>query len=131
MHDVSMPAEYGDRSKHNIYSAEMSEKLLSELNYPKEKLELVKKCVLNHSGRNAHLRNTVEEICISDADALAHFDRIPSLFSLAYGVLNMKLEEGREYVKGRLKDDYNGLNERTKELYKIKFETIMETVFVD
>lgn len=131
LHDISMPSEYGDRSEHHIYSAEMTETLLSNLNYPKDRLELVKKCVINHSGRNAHLRDTLEEICISDADALAHFDRIPSLFSLAYGILGMQLEEGRAYVKKRLQDDYNGLSEHSKQIYGTKFETIMETLFVD
>ncbi len=131
LHDVSMPSEYGDRSEHNIYSAEMAETLLAGLSYPKARLELVKKCVLNHSGRNAHLRNTIEETCISDADALAHFDRIPSLFSLAYNVLNMKLEEGRDYVKDRLQGDYDGLSDRTKQMYKAKLEAMMEMLFVD
>ena len=78
-----------------------------------------------------HLSKSIEETCVSDADALAHFDRIPSLFSLAYGVLNMNLEQGREDVKNRLQGDYCGLSEPTKQLYKQKFDTIMEVLFVD
>jgi len=131
LHDISMPAEYGDRSEHYIYSAEMAETLLTELNYPQDKLDIVRKCVYNHSGRNAHLRNTPEETCVSDADALAHFDRIPSLFKLAYNISNMSLEEGREYVKERLQGDYNGLSEQSKIAYKEKYEKIIEIVFVD
>ncbi len=131
LHDVSMPSEYGDRSEHHIYSAEITQTLLSSFNYPKDRLELVKKCVVNHSGRNAHLRDTLEEFCVSDADALAHFDRIPSLFSLAYGILGMQLEEGRAYVKRRLQGDFSDLSERSKQIYRSKFETIMETLFVD
>jgi uncharacterized protein len=73
----------------------------------------------------------LEEICVSDGDALAHFDRIPSLFSLAYNICGMSLDEGREYVKERLQGDYNGLSEQSKQLYRAKYETIMEAVFVD
>ena len=62
LHDVSMPSEYGDRSEHYIFSAEMAEKLLTELNYPQDRIEHVKKCVFNHSGRNSHLRDTEEII---------------------------------------------------------------------
>ena len=131
LHDVSMPSEYGDRSEHHVFSAEMTENLLTELNYPHDKIELVRKCVFNHSGQNAHLRNTLEEICVSDADALAHFDRIPSLFSLAYGIHKMTLEEGREYVKERLQGDYAGLSEKSKLVYKEKYDAMMKTVFVD
>lgn len=131
LHDVSMPAEYGDREKHNIYSEEMAEQLLFSLNYPGDRTALVKRCILHHSGRCAHLRTTLEEACLADADALAHFDRIPSLFSLAYGVLHMSLEKGRLYVKERLWADYNDLSARTKELYGEKIEILLETLFAD
>jgi len=131
LHDISMPAEYGERSEHNIYSAEMTEKLLMELNYPQHKINLVKNCVINHSGQNHHLRETPEERCVADADALAHFDRIPSLFSLAYSICGMGLEEGREYVREKLQGDYDGLSEESKRIYQAKFETIMATIFVD
>ena len=131
LHDVSMPSEYGDRGEHHAYSAEMAQELLAGLGYPPDRIELVRKCVFNHSGRNAHLRDTLEETCVSDADALAHFDRIPSLFSLAYGVHGMGLEEGRAYVKGRLQGDYKGLSERVKPVYKARFDAMMEALFVD
>ena len=131
LHDISMPSEYGERSEHHFFSAEMAENLLSELSYPNEKIAIVRKCVFNHPGRNAHLRDSLEESCVSDADALAHFDRIPSLFKLAFSVLNMDLNEGRNYVKSRLQGDYDGLSEHLKPVYRAKFETIMETVFVD
>ena len=131
LHDISMPSEYGERSRHHIYSTEMTEKMLTELNYPKDKIELVKKCVFNHAGENKDNRDTIEEFCIADADALAHFDRIPSLFSLAYNIHQMSLEEGRDYVKARLQGDYNGLSQHLKPLYKEKYETIMELLFVD
>lgn len=131
LHDISMPSEYGARSEHNIYSAEMTETLLSELNYPKDKIDMVKRCVLNHPGSNRDKRETLEESCVSEADALAHFDRIPSLFSLAYSVLGMNLNEGKEYVKDRLQGDYSELSEQTKQKFKIKYETVMETLFVD
>ncbi|NLO47634.1 MAG: HD domain-containing protein [Clostridiales bacterium] len=131
LHDISMPAEYGERSEHHIYSTEMAETLLAALNYPGDKAERVKKCVFNHPGRNQHLRETIEETCVSDADALAHFDRIPSLFSLVYGVLGMGLKEGRENVKNRLQGDYRGLSDRTKKKVREKFEMILEALFVD
>lgn len=129
LHDVSMPSEYGERGEHHIYSAEMAVMLLSEYNYPN--IDLVRKCVFNHPGRNAHLRNTLEETCISDADALAHFDRIPSLFKLAFSILNMSVEDGREYVKERLYGDYYGLSEPLRTNYKPVFEALMQALFVD
>jgi hypothetical protein len=43
----------------------------------------------------------------------------------------MELEEGREYVKLRLIDDFNELTEPTKKDFERKYKTIMESVFVD
>jgi len=126
-----MPSEYGERSEHHIYSTEIAETLLTSLNYPRERIERVKKCVFNHPGRNQHLRETVEETCVSDADALAHFDRIPSLFSLVYSVLGMGLEEGRAHVRNRLQSDYGGLSERSRQMYEKRYNEIMEALFVD
>ena len=131
LHDISMPSEYGDRSEHDIYSAEMAEALLTGLDYPVDRIARVKSCVFNHSGRHKALRETIEEYCVTDADALAHFDRIPSLFSLAYSVLGMGLDEGREYVKGRLHNDYDSLTDYSKSLFKEKYKMIMSALFVD
>ena len=131
LHDISMPAEYGDRSAHNVYSAEMTENLLGELGYPEERIERVKNCVLNHPSSNRQNRKTLEEACVAEADALAHFDRIPSLFSLAYKIMGMSIDEGKEYVKEKLQGDYYELSEQTKESFKSKYEIIMETLFVD
>jgi uncharacterized protein len=131
LHDISMPAEYGERGDHFLYSSEMTENILTELEYPRDKLDRVKACVFSHAGRNAHLRSSIEEHCVADGDALAHFDRVPSLFSLAYSLHKMGLEEGREYVKRRLIDDFNELSEATKRDFEGRYRTIMECVFVD
>lgn len=74
-----MPSEYGSREEHHLYGEKIAEELLTKLNYPKDKLELVKKCVLNHRGSTNLKRKTVEEECVADADVIAHFDCIPSL----------------------------------------------------
>ena len=50
LHDISMPSEYGDRSEHHVHSAKMAEALLTELKYPQEKIDIVRKCVFNHPG---------------------------------------------------------------------------------
>lgn len=73
-----------------------------ELATYKTKIKHVKKCIFNHPNRARHLQESIEEHCVSDTDALAHFDCIPPLLSLTYGVLYMRLNEGREYVKRRL-----------------------------
>ena len=129
LHDISMPSQYGSRDEHHIYGAKIAEELLNKLDYPKEKIELVKKCVLNHRASTNLKRETVEEQCVADADAIAHFDCIPSLFSLAFKEKQMSIPEGTKYVKGKLERDYDRLSAKSKELLKNRYETIIEILF--
>ena len=132
LHDISMPSEYGSREEHHIYGAEIADELLTKLNYPENRKERVKECVLKHRGSKNLPKNTIEEKCVADADALAHFDRIPSLFHLAYGKneMDMSIEDGIKFVKKKLEKSYNKLTDRTKEEVKDKYEIIMKVLFV-
>ena len=130
LHDIAMPSEYGDREEHHIYGAEIAEELLTKLNYPKDRIEKVKNCVLNHRSRGKSQRNTIEEQCVADADVIAHFDCIPSLFSLVYNKMNLSISDGAEYVKRKLERDYNKLSPRTKEKLKERYDKIMEVLFL-
>ena len=60
---------------------------------------------------------------------MAHFDCIPSLFHLAFGERKMSLEDGTEFVKGKIERDYNKLSQRTRELLTEKYKNIIEVLF--
>lgn len=130
LHDIAMPSEYGEREQHHIYGAEITEQLLKELNYPKDRIEHVKNCVLNHRGSKDRPRNTIEEQCVSDADVIAHFDCIPSLFSLVYKDMNLSINDGKEYVKKKLERDYNKLSPKTREILNDRYENIVKVLFI-
>ncbi len=131
LHDIAMPSNIGPQEEHHIYGAQIAEELLTKYNYPQDKIERVKQCVLNHRGINDLPRNTIEEEIIADADAMAHFDSIPALFSHAFKELNLGLHEGTEYVKKKLERDYNKLSAKTRELLKDRYKNIMEVLFIN
>jgi len=132
LHDISMPSEIDPRDEHHIYGAQIADELLTKLNYPEDKKEMVKKCVLNHRGSKNLVRDSIEEQCVADADVMVHFDCIPSLFHLAFGKNEMdkSIEEGTEFVKKKLERDFNKLSDRTKEEIKDRYENIMKVLFV-
>lgn len=132
LHDIAMPSEFGPREEHNIYGVKIAEELLTKLNYPEDRKEKVKECVLRHRGSKDLPRNTVEEQCVADADVIAHFDCIPSLFHLAFGEneMNLSISDGEEFVKRKLEKDYNKLSSRTREKLKDRYENIMKVLFV-
>lgn len=130
LHDIAMPSEIGPREEHNIYGAKIAEELLANFGYPQDRIERVKECVLRHRGSKDLPRNTVEEQCVADADVIAHFDCIPSLFRLAYGELKLSVSDGEEYIRKKLERDYNKLSPRTRELLKDRYENIVRVLFV-
>ena len=130
LHDIAKPSKYGPAEEHHIYGAEIAEQLLKALNYPKDRIEQVKNCVLNHRGSVNRPKNTIEEQCVADADVIAHFDCIPLLFSKAYGKLNLSIPDGKEWVRQKLERDYNKLSERTKEKLEDRYKNIKNVLFV-
>ena len=125
LHDISMTDMALDRSRHNEYGAEIAEQLLRENNYPEEKSQLVKRCILNHSKRRQQYRSTEEEQILVDADGLSHFDAVKTLYSLPSKVMGLSEEDSVRFVQDKLTGDYNELSDNLKYLVKDKYDRIM------
>lgn len=81
---------------------------------------------MNHRGSVLREKTSIEEICVSDADAISHFYSIPSLFHLAYVEKGYAIDEGKEFVKNKLQRSYNNMSDPSKKLYQDKYEEVME-----
>lgn len=131
LHDISMTEKSLDRSNHNIYSSEIAEKLLTKYNYDKDKISLIKKCILNHSSNRIKYRDTLEEELLVTADSLSHFDNIYSLYSLSRNIMNLNDEESLKFIKNKLTKDYNEIIPKYKYLVEDKYKTIMNLTTLD
>ena len=125
LHDISMTDMSLDRSRHNEYGAGIAEQLLRESNYPEDKTQLVKRCILNHSKRRQQYRSTEEEQILVDADGLSHFDVVKTLYSLPSKVMGLNEEDSVRFVQDKLTGDYNELSDDLKYLVKEKYDRIM------
>ena len=129
LHDIALINKVGDRKDHHINGEAIAKDVLTNLNYDKEKMERVLKCVYNHrSSKNC---KAIEEICVADADILAHFDNIPMLFNSAFIRNNLNLNEVRDWIKAAFEKDYNDLSDRTKEIFKDRYKLICEIILDD
>ena len=131
LHDISMTDMTLDRSRHNEYGAEIAEQLLRENNYPEDKTQLVKRCILNHSKRRQQYRSTEEEQILVDADGLSHFDVVKTLYSLPSKVMGLSEEDSVRFVQDKLTGDYNELSDNLKYLVKDKYDRIMAAKCAD
>ena len=131
LHDISMTDMALDRSRHNEYGAEIAEQLLRENNYPEDKTQLVKRCILNHSKRRQQYRSTEEEQILVDADGLSHFDTVKTLYSLPSKVMGLSEEDSVRFVQDKLTGDYNELSDNLKYLVKDEYDRIMAAKCAD
>ena len=92
-----------------------------------EKIELVKKCILNHSSRRKEYRTTEEENILVNADAMAHFDCIESLYSLAFNVMGLNENDSIQFVKDKLTKDYLEIDDEVKSIICDKYKKIMKS----
>lgn len=122
LHDIASVTNKDYVEEHHIMGAEIAEELLKKYDFPKNQIELIKKCILNHRGSRLKAKTTPEEICIADADAMAHFYSIPSLLRMVYAEKDMPIDEGADFVYKKLERSYNKLSEKGKEIIKPYYE---------
>ena len=122
LHDYAGIKHAGKYENHHLLGAEEAEKILKRFNYSKEKIEKVKHCIYAHRGSKPVKRETMEAECVASADAMAHFDNIPSLLYFAFIRLKMNLEEGTKFVRNKLERSWSKLIPEAKEIIKEKYE---------
>ena len=73
-------------------------------------------------------KQTIEEICVADADAISHFDSVPSLLYLAYAEKHMDIETGKNFVKEKLERSFQKLSDSSKTVYAEKYHQVMQVL---
>jgi uncharacterized protein len=126
LHDIALIEKVGDRKDHHVNGAVLSKSILEKYNCPQEMVDKVIGCVINHrSSKNA---TNVEEICVADADIIAHFDNIPMLFNSLLIRNNVSYNDLKESIKNSFEKDYNDLSDKTKETFKERYELILDII---
>ena len=120
---VTDPSLY---EEHHLHGAEMARDLLTSLGYDSEKISLVQACIRSHRGSIQIEKRTLEELCVADADAISHFDDLPSLLYLAYGIQGLGLEEGKAFVRSKLERSFQKLSPASKEYYREKCRRVLD-----
>ena len=128
LHDIASVTDYALYEAHHIHGADMARNLLIQLGYEKEKIAQVQSCIRNHRGSVCREKNSIEEQCVADADAISHFDNVPSLLYLAYVEKGMTMEEGKGFVKGKLERSFQKLSLESKKYYKNRYSQVMEVL---
>ncbi len=126
LHDLAAIKNYQNQKDHHIVGAAEAERILEQFNYPKAGIDVVKACILNHRSSVVNQKNSLEEICVSDADAIIHMREIGSLFYAAYKEMKMDIESGKAWIRNKIQKDWNKMSEKSKKLYTNRYKALME-----
>ncbi|MDD5043708.1 MAG: HD domain-containing protein [Patescibacteria group bacterium] len=124
LHDIGSII-YG-RENHHLTGAKIAEEKLKELGYPAEKIELVKKCILNHRGSQQNSRESIEEQILAEADVMNNFDNIAGIFKAAFVYENLDQGEAKIAARKKLENKWKQLHfDKSKEIIRPKYEAAM------
>ena len=121
LHDYASIINYDFYEDHHIHGADEAEKLLKKFDYSQEKIELVKNCIISHRGSKIKSKESKEALCLADADSMAHFDSISSLFYLAFFSHKMNIDEANNWLMQKLERSWNKLSPEAKEIIADKY----------
>lgn len=125
LHDIASVTNKDYTEEHHLIGAEIAEELLQKYNLTQEQITLIKKCILNHRGSRLMAKNSPEEICLADADAMAHFYSIPSLLEMVYVEKKLSIDDGAEFVLNKLKRSYNKLSPQGKKIVSSRYKAAL------
>lgn len=125
LHDIASVTNKDYTEEHHLIGAEIAEQLLQKYNLTQEQITLIKKCILNHRGSRLMTKNSPEEICLADADAMAHFYSIPSLLEMVYVEKKLSIDDGAEFVLNKLKRSYNKLSPQGKKIVSSRYKAAL------
>ena len=125
LHDIASLQHKDFYKDHHTIGAKEAQKILKKINYPEEKIKIVCDAIYAHRGSKNILRKTVEAKCLADADAMAHFLAVYDLFFMVYVIYKMKTDEGKNYVKDKLKRSWHKLSSDARVLIKKEYDAAM------
>lgn len=109
LHDIAAIEDYASVSKHHILGGERAAEILSEYGYPANKIEAVRQCIFTHSSPLLLHQGTVEEVCISNADAVSQLLMPGYWLHYAYTAKQLGYTQGLAWYRSLMDAHYAGL----------------------
>ncbi len=121
LHDISAVHDAATLPRHAATSAAEASRLLAGKGYAAAVMERVALCIASHSAPVQIGCGSPEEICVSNADAMSRIARPVYWGYVAYGVRKQGFEEGRQWLRSLLENDWNALVQPAKELVAAEY----------
>lgn len=120
LHDFSVVLNIDTLQDHEIRGMEIAENLLTQFHYPKDKIEKVKICILNHSSPRRPNAASAEEVCVSNADLMSQIAKPDYWLQFYSSVINRF--DGRIRFSNLINDNWPLLVDPAKEMMREQYE---------
>ena len=128
LHDYASVKDQTLYKDHHIHGPIEAEKILIRFGYSINTIEAVKHCIEAHRATVVAQRRSVEAECLANADAMSHLENLPSLFHLAFVQHRMGIDEGTEWIRGKLERTWSKLTPQVQDMMRQKFEAALQTL---
>ncbi|MDR0319605.1 MAG: HD domain-containing protein [Rickettsiales bacterium] len=113
---------------HHIAGGDLAEPILLQAGYSRDFIDKVKKCIFAHRGSVAKKKESIEETCLADADAIAHIENLFQMI-MWMGQCGRPIEEANEFLKGKITRDFAKLSDAGKDYIRDKYEAAMKIFY--
>lgn len=119
----------GDQKKgEGPQGLERAEEILELHRYPKDGIVMIRQCLAFRGSGGDLAGASVEELCVADADAMAHIQEIGSLFYVVYKEMNLDIDEGIRWIQGKISRDWDAMSDRGKAKFRGRYEQIQNDI---
>ena len=128
LHDYASVKDHALYKDHHIHGPVEAEKILKRLDYPESTIDAVKHCIEAHRASVLTQQRSAEAECLANCDAMSHIDNVPSLFYLAFVQHRMGIDEGTDWIRGKLQRSWDKLAPWVQDMMREKFESALHTL---
>lgn len=112
--------------EHHVHGAMFAEKILKEYNYPKEKIEHIKDCIISHRGSVKVAHKTIESRILASADAMSHISELADMFFLTFGIHKFGSRDGSVWLRNKLRRGWKKTMKEGKEIVREEYLMAMK-----
>jgi uncharacterized protein len=116
LHDISAVCDPITLPNHPSLSADLATQLLIERGYPQGRVSSIARAIASHSNSLPIGTASAEEVCLSNADAVARILRPAYWMYFAFGVRKSGFKEGRQWLRSLIEKQWCSLVDPAKEL---------------
>jgi uncharacterized protein len=124
MHDLSAVQDFAALPRHAALSAEIARKMLPERGYPAERIERVAACIASHSVPIQIGGGSLEEVCVSNADAISQIIKPSYWHYYIFKVRQFGFVEGRDWLRQRVASHWAALIPQARALIEREYAQV-------